>query len=323
MLVRVSGCLSNHGECATLIFLLDGSFLVSVIAAWWLTFAIAQSLTEDLAGDPEEAIAMTNPRWFLYPLAAFCWSLAISASALQAPLPTAKQVVEQYDQALGGRDAIMRHASSTTRGTMELHQGDNTVKIPIVYLARAPYQRLERMTLPNAAGDVLNGFDGEVAWSFDPRPAGGAQISTGDDRESAKRDADFYYPLNELSWFKTMETVGIEDFEGRPCYRLHGVTNWNKSNDHFYDVETHLLAGYEFSSQLGPTHEIFSDYKKIDGVLVPMKQTVKVQRKDGAWNLMYAFTFDSVSFEKVDQSVFAPPPAVRALVEKEKSAAKQ
>jgi hypothetical protein len=24
-----------------------------------------------------------------------------------------------------------------------------------------------------------------------------------------KRDADFYYPLTELSWFKSMETAGI------------------------------------------------------------------------------------------------------------------
>lgn len=265
---------------------------------------------------------MNNPRWFIYLLAALCYSFVFSASAVQSPLPTAKDIVERYDQALGGRDAIMRHTSSTTRGTMELHQGDNTVKIPVVYFARAPFQRLERMTLPNVAGDVLNGFDGEVAWSFDPRPGGGAQISTGDDRESAKRDADFYYPLTELSWFKTMETVGIENFEGRPCYRLHGINNWNKSNDHFYDVETHLLAGYEFSSQLGLTHEIFSDYKKIDGVLVPMKQTVKIQGNDGAWNVRYAFTFDSVTFNQVDPSVFGPPPAVRALAAKEKSTAK-
>jgi hypothetical protein len=37
-----------------------------------------------------------------------------------------------------------------------------------------------------------------MAWGFDPRS--GTQISTGDDRESAKRDADFYYALDELTY---------------------------------------------------------------------------------------------------------------------------
>jgi hypothetical protein len=36
-------------------------------------------------------------------------------------------------------------------------------------------------------------------------------VYAGDDRESMKRDVDFYCPLNELSWFKSMETVGVED----------------------------------------------------------------------------------------------------------------
>jgi hypothetical protein len=93
---------------------------------------------------------------------------------------------------------------------------------------------------------VLNGFDGEKAWSYDPRS--GPQLHVGDEGQSMKRDADFHYPINELSWFKSMETIRIEDFEGRPCYRLHGINNWNKSNDHFYDRETGLLAGYELNS---------------------------------------------------------------------------
>ncbi|HLY43688.1 MAG TPA: hypothetical protein VKR52_20915 [Terracidiphilus sp.] len=264
---------------------------------------------------------MINSRWPVFLLTVLC-PLACANANGQGPLPSAKQIIAQYDQALGGRDAIMRHSSSTTRGSMEVHDGPTVFKTSLVYYARAPYQRLEKVSLPNGRGDLLNGFDGEVAWSFDPRPDGGAQISSGDDRESAKRDADFYYPLSELSWFKSMDTAGVETFEGRPCFRLHGINNWNKANDHFYDVETHLLAGYEFASPMGLTHEIFSDYRKMDGVLVPMKQTVKVQAKDGTWNPVYLLTFDSVTFNDVDPSVFTLPPSVRAIAEKEKQPAK-
>jgi len=233
-----------------------------------------------------------------------------------AALPSAKEIVERYDEALGGRDALRRHTSSTTRGTMEI-RGDTVVNLSLVYFASAPYLRVEKISLPNGV-EVLNGFDGENAWSFDARS--GPKVFTGDERESMKRDADFYYPLTELSWFKSMETAGVEDFEGRPCYRLHGINNWGKSNDHFYDRETGLLAGYEFASDLGPTHEIFSDYKKTDGVLVPMKQVVKAQGKDGRWAVRFVLTFASVTFNDVDRAVFAPPEPVRDLLAKAKPA---
>jgi hypothetical protein len=265
---------------------------------------------------------MTRRLWFtslLLPF--FCGWVALGFAAADSSLPSAKEIVERYDNALGGRDAIMRHTSSTARGSTDVPGPEGkTVTLALVYYAAAPYKRLEKVTLPNNGGDVLNGFDGETAWSVDPR-SGNAQVYTGDERESMKRDADFYYTVNELSWFKSMKTVGIEDFEGRPCYHLHGINNWNKSSDHFYDKETGLLAGYEFDSDLGLTRLIFTDYKKVDGVLVSMKQTAKTKSASGAWEVQQVLNFDSVTFNDVDPAVFAPPKSVRDLPAKESSPA--
>jgi hypothetical protein len=246
-------------------------------------------------------------------LPVFCGAVALRFSSADASLPTANAIVERYDQALGGRQALLRHISSTMRGALDVHGAGDVLKWSFVYFASAPFRRLERVSLPNGAGDVLNGFDGETAWRFDPRPGpqSGARIYTGSDRESMKRDADFYCPIDELSWFKSMETAGIEDFEGRPCYRFHGINNWGKTNDHFYDQRTGLLAGYEFDSERGPTHEIFSDYKKVDGVLVRERQTVKAKSKDGSWAIQQVLNFESVTFNDVDPAIFMPPPALR------------
>jgi hypothetical protein len=127
-------------------------------------------------------------------------------------LPSAKEIVAKYDEALGGEAALRRHTSSTMKGTNEVHGPSKVVTLPFVFYASAPYLRLEKVSLPDNKGEVLSGFDGELAWSFDPRS--GPAITTGDERESAKRDADFYYPLDELTWFKSMETAGLEDYEG-------------------------------------------------------------------------------------------------------------
>lgn len=234
----------------------------------------------------------------------------------RAPLPSAKEIVARYDKALGGEAAIRRHTSSTP--IIETHGAT----LSFTYYTRAPYQRLENTSLPNNKGELKTGFDGELAWALDPRS--GPQIDTGDDRESDKRDADFYYPLDELSWFKSMETVGIEDFEGRRCYRLNGINNWGKVNNHLYDVETGLLTAYEFESNAGGapalTHLIFSDYRPVDGVLFPMKQTVKIKPKgSGDWRVFLTQTYSSVTFNDVDPAVFAPPQVVLDFVAKQKS----
>jgi hypothetical protein len=236
-------------------------------------------------------------------------------------LPSAKEIVAKYDEALGGEAALRRHTSSTTTGTIEVHRPTKVVTLPFVFYASAPYLRLEKVSLPDNKGEVLNGFDGELAWSLDPRS--GPAITTGDERESVKRDADFYYTLDELTWFKSMETVGVEEYEGQRCYHLHGINNWGKTNDHFYDQKTGLLVGYEFDSTWrggpGLTHEIFSDYQKIDGVLVPMKQVVKVKSKSGDdWTVLQVTTYGSVTFNDVDRAVFTPPASVRDLVSKGK-----
>jgi hypothetical protein len=236
-------------------------------------------------------------------------------------LPSAKEIVAKYDEVLGGEAALRRHTSSTMKGTIEVHRPTEVVTLPFVFYASAPYLRLEKVSLPDNKGEVLNGFDGKLAWSFDLRS--GPAITTGDERESVKRDADFYYPLDELTWFKSMETVGAEDYEGQRCYHLHGINNWGKTNDHFYDQKTGLLVGYEFDSEWrggqGLTHEIFSDYQKIDGVLVSMKQVVKIKSKSGGdWTLLQVTTYSSVTFNDVDRAVFTPPQSVRDLVSKGK-----
>lgn len=245
---------------------------------------------------------------------AFLSGFDASNQAATEPLPGATQITERYARALGGPEAIRKHSSSTMRGTIEYRDGADVLRALFVYYDAAPYLRLERVTLPGGAGEAIGGFDGKIAWSLDPRS--GPHILSGDDRESEKRDADFYYALDELTWFKSMENIAVEDFEGRPCYHLHGVNNWGKSNDHYYDRETGLLTAYEFESELGPTREIFSDYKKIDGVLVPMKQTVKARNKAGEWEVKQVITYDSVTFNDVDLKVFLPPQTVRGLAAK-------
>lgn len=255
----------------------------------------------------------------LFTLVCVFYPVQLSSDILifaQNSLPNAKEIVERYDKALGGKKAILKHTSCTMSGELEVYKPTGAVKLSFIFYTYAPFKRLEKISLPDNKGNIINCFDGTIAWSFDPRS--GAQVYSGDDRESMKRDADFYYSIDELLWFKSMETIGIENFEGHQCYHLHGINNWNKANDHFYDQKTGLLTGYEFNSLLGLTHEIFADYKKIDGILFPTKQILKVKSKEGKWAIRQVFHFKSVVFNNVDSKVFKMPEVVSDLLTKKK-----
>jgi hypothetical protein len=86
-------------------------------------------------------------------------------------------------------------------------------------LDRSAYYKLGKMlyevTLPNGRR-YQEGYDGTVAWQLHPQS--GAAISEGKEVKSKQRDVDLYYPAHD--YFRSLEVVGVNDFEGHTCYHL-------------------------------------------------------------------------------------------------------
>lgn len=220
-------------------------------------------------------------------------------------LKTADGVLERYKVALGGVAAIAKIQSEIVRG--EIEGTDMSGKSTFVYRAK-PFKTL--IEIKRADGSqVTSGFDGSVSWTID---AQGASIDKDTALEAVRRDADLQYPLHQPIYFKKLELAGVTDFEGHHCYWLHGTTSWGKDNNQFYDVETGLLVGYRFqvdtkASAVAIT--LFEDYKNFGGPLVATKITSR------SGNNSRTFTYKSVSYEPLADSVFELPPTVKALLE--------
>ncbi len=230
--------------------------------------------------------------------------LGAQEPAKAKPLPTVQQVMDRYVTALGGHDAIFKHKSMTVHGKFEV-KGLSLDRVAYYKDGKMLYQ----ITLPN--GDhYQEGFDGTVAWKASPGE--GSSISQGDEVKATQRDADMYYPGRVLDYFSSMEVVDVVDFEGHTCYHLKGVNKWGKVNEHFYDTTTGLLVGYRFNSAwrggAGDESEVFSDYKDFGGWLMPAKATGK------SADATQVQTVTSVTFDDVDDSVFALPQSVRVLL---------
>ena len=218
-------------------------------------------------------------------------------------LDSVDAVLDRYKHALGGESAIAKVQSETMRG--EIDGAGMTAKASFVFFAK-PFKTL--IKIQTEGREVSSGFDGTVSWSVDPK---GARIDKDTAPEAVRRDADLQYALHQPAYFKKLEFAGVTDFEGHPCYWLRGTTKWGKDNNQFYNVQTGLLEGYRFqvdnaSSAVATVQ--FQDYKSFGGPLVATKVT---SRSGDSWR---TFTYKSVTYEPLADSVFELPQAVKALL---------
>jgi outer membrane lipoprotein-sorting protein len=227
-----------------------------------------------------------------------------------APLKTAKQVLDRYTQALGGRDAIEKVQSMTVQG--EAERGGAADKSVFIYYAK-PFKSLFKLTRPDGT-QVSSGFDGKVGWLITPQ---GTKVDKDSDLDANLRDADLQYPLHQSDYFKQLELAGVTDFEGHRCYWLHGTTNWGRDNNQFYDVDSGLLVGNRFESDDASktiTIELYQDYKNLGGGRLFATKTVA---RNG--DHIQTYTYKAISYDPIDDSIFDLPSSVKAALTKSDS----
>ena len=227
----------------------------------------------------------------------------ISVRAQEAQLKTADAVLERYKRALGGVEAIQKVQSMTVRG--EAESSARPGKSTFVYYAR-PFKSLMKLIRPDGT-EITTGFDGNVSWTITPQ---GASIDQGAPVEAIRRDADLQYALHQPDYFRKLELAGVVDFEGHRCYWLHGITNWGKDNNQFYDTDTGFLVGYRFESDDASktiTTALFQDYKNFGGALIATKNVSRTGERS------QTSTYKSVSYEPLADSLFELPEAIKRL----------
>jgi len=229
-------------------------------------------------------------------------------------LPTANEVLERYVEVTGGRDALLRHKSMTVHGRLEV-PSRNLEREGVLYTKDG--KMLQKILSPDGKENA-SGYDGQTAW--DLGPDGKAVIHEGDEVKTVARDADMYYHLQVLKYFKSMEVIDVKEFNGRACYHLKGINNWGKVNEQFYDKENGLLVGYAFNTAWrggdGDATETFEEYKDFGGVRIP---TVNTHREGGEVSI---FRITSVTYDDVADEVFALPEAVKSALAAKKAGGK-
>jgi len=189
-------------------------------------------------------------------------------------LPTADTVLNQYVEAIGGKAAYEKLKNRVSTGTVEIAGANlkGTVKV-----TQALPNKVVVVTELGPAGQTKRVSDGKNAWDVSPL---GERELDGDEKEQFLRESNFYKELLWKELYAKVECVGIEDVEGKPAYKIVLTPKSGKPGTEYYDKTSHLLVK-QTSLTAGPMGEISvdtfpSDYKAVDGILIPFTVTQKV-----------------------------------------------
>lgn len=189
-------------------------------------------------------------------------------------LPSAKEVVDKYVKAIGGRDALLKYKSRVESGTIEL--SSMGLKGTFETSSRSDNRVVTRITL-EGLGDILEGFDGTVAWSSDP--VQGSRVKEGKELEQTKRISNFSRDANLEKMYSSITVKGIEKVADRDTYVVVGSTEGFPDELMYFDAENGFMVRVD-RIVMAPggqqaTTAFLEDYREVGGIKTPFKTRTK------------------------------------------------
>lgn len=179
-----------------------------------------------------------------------------------APLPSVKEILDRYVQALGGAAVIQK---ITTRSAKGSRIGADGVLVPEEVHQKAPDRMLTVTSYPNVV--FSNGFNGKAAWGHSSRE--GATPLPEQIVVQMKRDAVFYKELKFQELYSDLTVLGRE----ADAYIVQAKPADGPVEKLFFDVRTGLLVRRYIESDTGlgklPVQTDYEDYRVVDGIKQP------------------------------------------------------
>jgi outer membrane lipoprotein-sorting protein len=230
------------------------------------------------------------------------------APCLAEDLPKAETILDKYVEVTGGKDAYAKIHGDISSGAMSFGAMGITGKM--VSYTQAPDKRLVEVTI-EGIGKISDGSNGEVAWSLSAMQ--GPHLKEGDEKAEAMLQAKHNADAQWRELYKSVETVGVENVDGKDCYKLVLTPNTGKPMTRWFDKQTYLAAKFVVTSK-SPMGEIqiestVGDYRKEGDILMPHKVVSHVAGQE------LTMTIDKVEYNPdIPKDKFDPPAEIKALM---------
>jgi zinc protease len=192
-------------------------------------------------------------------------------TASSTPTEEAKidQILERYEQAIGGKDAIAAITSYKLKGTFQLPGVSGTIE----GWRKEPRKTLTIIQFPKI-GPVKKGFDGENHWI--QTASGIARDSNSQEIAELERDSEVYSAGKIKELFATMKLDNKARLNGRDMHVVEGKPAKGPAEKLFFDVDNGLLLRWDMARRHPKQGIVFvkvhlDDYKEISGVKIPFK----------------------------------------------------
>lgn len=189
-----------------------------------------------------------------------------SPSPSPDPLPSVKEILDRYVQAVGGAEALQKITSRSAKGS---RIGADGVLVPEEVHQKAPDKLLTVTSYPNLV--FSNGFNGTVAWGHSSRE--GATPLPEQIVAQMKREAVFYKELKTPELYSNLTVVGRASVRDAEAYVVQAKPVDGPEEKLFFDVHTGLLVRRyaESDTALGkfPLQTDYNDYRAVDGIKQP------------------------------------------------------
>lgn len=229
--------------------------------------------------------------------------------------PEVAAIVDGYIQATGGLAAYTKLYNRVSKERV-IHVGMGFEDKVVIYAAM-PAKRSTTIE-SDAFGLTRSGTNGELAWYVSDRT--GPLVFEGETLASELHAAVFDRWSKWRTLYASSRASGTADVDGKRCHKVVMTPTVGPEETYYFDEQSKLLVKVEkqrlFSGMPPlPVTAVLSDYRKVDGILVP-HQVTQVMNQCGSKREM-TFVTDHIRFNvDIPQNQFDPPSEVLSVATK-------
>jgi len=179
---------------------------------------------------------------------------------------TAKEVIDIYLKAIGGREKLKSVKDRTT-----IMLGDMMGQTLNIFINQKEPNKLRQTIRSGEMKQTLiyDGTKGEMI-------VGGKKIKLeGKELDKIKADAEMNFLFNPAAYGVTLELTGIENVDSTKCYKIAMSSGGGAKWYQFYSVESGLKIRENKEYETADTNLVqetyYSDYREVDGLIFPFK----------------------------------------------------
>jgi len=234
------------------------------------------------------------------------FALVLCGIAAAETAPTVDELVSRNIAARGGIDKIKGVQTMKISAKAIVMNG---MELPMtIYVKRPAFMRVETSIQGKT---MVQAFDGAEGWSINPMTGSDDPKKSGADETKTMRDNAAESLDGPLVDYKDkgikLESMGKEDVEGSPAYKLRITKKDGGVSYDWLDAETYLdVKTSSKTTQMGQEMQVesySSGYKPEGGVMIPHKMDQRINGQS-----MMKMSLDSVAVNApLDNSLFTFP----------------